>query len=352
MVISSWVAWRRSPLYSVKTTLKIVGAFILVVASVIGMTRAFTSDLVSGSPVMEGVLIGIGIIAIGTGATGLLIRITDSHIAQVPASVRIVHTYRHQLQRWIWHLVMGELICAAAGASLPSSWSWAPLGLGGFVLLGCGPMLMGFYMRARRLDFGMTAVMAAPWAHWQYTQAEWQTWAVDQLAFEKSKIEEFSWRQWLIFLAFLVGILAVGALFAGGSLGENLIIVGGMTTFIMLLVTGLTSWGRLNLGRRNRHLLAASKETWFGAEGVFCNGEFVPWTLSGGYLIEATVQHEAPGRLMLVFQTFNGSTSALQVRRALIPEGSGADLEMLQQKLRETCRTASVHLLAPPAAAR
>src|ERR1017187_242253 len=155
MIVGAWSFWRRSPLYSVKITLKIAGVFLLIVAAIVGVSMAILNGPISHSPAAQAILAGIVIIAIATGATGIIIRITDAHVAQLPPSVQLVTIHRRRVQRWFWRTVVYELIDAGAAVFLPSFWKWLPLFLGGFVLLLCGPMLMGFYMRARRLDLGL-----------------------------------------------------------------------------------------------------------------------------------------------------------------------------------------------------
>jgi len=104
---------------------------------------------------------------------------------------------------------------------------------------------------------------------------------------------------------------------------------------------------RTNFDRRYRRLLAVQPETWFGDEGLFCNGAYTPWILSGRYLLKATAAIDAPPRVTLIFESFNGSTSTQITQRVLIPDGHLTDLPMLQQKLNAHCPTASVHLSAP-----
>ena len=349
IVVGAWRGWRRSPLYSPKITLQIVGVCLLIVAVWVAVSLGLFSGPLSHSPVALGIGAAIAIVVIGTGATGLLIHITDRHVAQVPPSAHLVTIHRRKVQRWFWRTVVYLLINAAAALSLRSSWHWLPIALGGFVLLMCGPMLMGFYMRARRLDLGMSAVIAAPWAHWQYTPAQWESWAKSQRAWEQSSSGALTWRKSLLLLLICMALFVFGALFSGAGLRENVAIVAGLSAFLMLLLIGANWFGSTSYERRYRRLLAAPPESWLGDEGLFCNGEYSPWTLSGAYLLDATAPRDPPARLVLVFQTFNGTSSVQVARRVLIPEGHESDLAVLQQKLRECCRTASVHLLAPTA---
>jgi hypothetical protein len=238
------------------------------------------------------------------------------------------------------------LINTAACLVLPSSWKWLPEGLGGFVLLLCGPMLSIGYMMARRNDRGMSAVIANPWAHWQYTPESWVQWAENQRAWEVAQEGPWSWKGVSLFVLLCVGLFALGALFTGASLKENLIIVGGLSGFLLLLVVVAYWFKRTNFDRRYRRLLAAQPETWFGDEGMFSNGTYMPWILSGRYLLKATAAVDPPARVTLIFESFNGSSSTQITRRVLIPDGHLADLSMLQQKLKAHCPTASVQLSA------
>jgi len=350
-IAGAFTAWRRSPLYSLKTTFKLVGAFLLIVAIVAGTTYAFVNGALIGSPlkspVAEGIAGFVALLALACASSIFIVRITDKHVAQLPPSAMLVSFNRHKIYRWIWRLVVFLLINTAACLVLPADWKWLPEGLGAFVLFLCGPMLSIAYMMARRNDRGMSAVIANPWAHWQYTQQQWAQWAENQRAWEEAQEGPWSWKGASLFVLFCIGLFALGALITGASLRENLTIVSGLSGFIILLALLAYWFKRTNFDRRYRRLLAAQPETWFGDEGLFCNGKYTPWTLSGRYLLKATAAIDPPPRLTFVFESFNGSSSTQITQRVLIPDGSLTDLPMLQQKLKVHCPTASVHLSAP-----
>ena len=110
--------------------------------------------------------------------------------------------------------------------------------------------------------------------------------------------------------------------------------------------TEWASWVNIDRSRRrHRRLLAAPPETYLGAAGVYCNGEFTPWTLSGAFLVEARALRDPPARVQLTFQTYNGGSSRRVAMGMLIPSRRVDDLEILQTKLRLTCPTATVRLL-------
>jgi hypothetical protein len=349
-ITGAFTAWRRSPLYSLKTTFKLLGAFLLIVTTVAATTYTIVNGALfrslTRSPLSQGIAAFVALLALACASSILIVRITDKHVADLPPSARLVSFNRHKIYRWIWRLVVFLLINTAACLMLPSSWKWLPEGLGPFTLFVCGPMLSIAFMMARRNDRGMSAVIANPWAHWQYTSEQWARWAENQRAWEIAQEGPWSWKGASLFVLFCTGLFALGTLLTGASLRENAIIVGGLTGFIILL-TAVAYWFKeTNFNRRYRRLLAAQPETWFGDEGLFSNGAYTPWILSGRYLLKATAALDAPPRVTLIFESFNGSTSTQITQRVLIPDGHIADLPMLQQKLKVHCPTASVHLSA------
>jgi len=343
-IAGAFTAWRRSPLYSLKTTFKLIGGFLLIVAVVAATTYAIVNGAVSRSPVAQGIVGFVALLVLACTSSILIVRITDRHVAQLPPSARLVSFNRHKIYRWIWRLTVFLLINTAACLVLPSDWKWLPAALGGFVLFLCGPMLSIAFMMARRNDRGMSAVIANPWAHWQYTPESWARWAENQRAWEEAQEGPWSWKGASLFVLFCIGLFALGALFTGASLRENVIIVGGLSASFIFLALLAYWFKNTNFDRRYRRLLAAQPETWFGDEGLFSNGAYTPWILSGRYLLKATAALDPPPRVMLIFQSFNGSSSTQITQRVLIPDGHIPDLPMLQQKLKVHCPTASVHL--------
>lgn len=344
-VVGAFAGWRKSPLYSLKATLKLIGVFLLIVVVVMLASQFIGNWQVSQSPVAAGVAGFLAIIVLGSVSSILIVRITDSHVAQLPPSAKLVSFNRHKVYRWIWRLVIFVLINAVAALALPASLNWLPIGLGGFILLLCGPMLSIGYMMARRNDRGMTAVIANPWVHWQYAPEKWTQWAQNQREWEESQEGPWNWKRVSLFILFCAGLLSLGTLISGGSLAEKLIILCGLTGFMVLLVLVAYWFKRTNFDRRYRDLLAAAPEAWFGDEGLFCNGTYMPWILSGRYLLKASVDNDPPTHLNLIFQSFNGSSSTTTTQRVPIPAEHVSDLPRLQQKIKSQCPTASVHLV-------
>ena len=316
---------------------------------IIGASMAIFSGPLSHSPVAQGILGAVAFLVISVGASIGIVRITDKHVAQLPSSVKMVTLHRHKIYKWMLRLAVYLLVSAAATPFLPDSWKWVPLGVGGFVLLGGGPTIGVALMMARRNDRGMTAVITNPWVHWQYTPEQWKAWVQKELDWEHKTETPWSWKKALLFNLFCDGLFALGALFNGGITGENTAIFLGLCAFLVLLTLILYWVVRTHPGRRSRQLLAASPEAYFGDEGVFCDGAYTQWILSGRYLLSATVESDPATCVVLVFESFNGSNSVKITKRVPIPEGRSADLAVLQQKIEASCKTAHVRLARPSA---
>ncbi len=233
-IVGGFGGWRKSPLYSHGTTLKLVGAFLSIIAVAVGTSMVILNGL-SRWPAAQGIAGFLAIIVLTSGFSIFIVRITDPHVAQLPQSAKLVAFNRHRIYRWIWRFAVFLLICMVAGLVLPSRWIWLPTGLGGFMLLLCVPMLSIFYMMARRNDRGMSAVIANPWAHWQYTPEKWAQWANNQREWEEAQEGAWSWKMTLLLALFCGVLFALGALFTGASMQENAMIVGGLTGLIILL---------------------------------------------------------------------------------------------------------------------
>jgi Flp pilus assembly protein TadB len=347
IVLGSMAAWRASPLYSLKSTLQLVAAFLLIVAAIVGASMAIFSGPVSRSPVAQGILGGIAFLVISIGASVSIVRITDKHVAQLPSSVKIVSLHRHKMYKWFFRMVIFLLLCAAAALVLPGSWNWGPLALGGFILLASGPSLGLGYMMARRNDRAMTAVIANPWVHWQYTPEQWNAWVGKDLEWERKTETPWSWKKAILFDLFIAGLFALGALFTGGGFQENLIIFCSLNALVVLMTLILFWVVRTHPARRKRKLLAAPPEAYFGDEGVFCEGGYMQWILSGRFLLTASLATDPATCVVLVFESFNGSTSTKITKRIPIPPDRIQDQAILQQKIGAACPTAHVRLLTP-----
>lgn len=343
-IVGSLAAWRASPLYSLKSTLKLGLATLLIPAVAVGAAMAIYDGPLKNAPVAQAVVGLFAYLLIATGAMVLIVRITDAHVAQLPPAVKLVNVHRHRVLRWGWRLIVYVLMNAGAALIVPDRWQWLPEMLGGFVLLICGPMIGLAYMMARRNDRAMSAIFASPWVHWQYTPQQWQQWIDNQLQWERAKQKPVSWRALFLFMLFCDSLFALGTAFDGGFGGENLYIFFGLCGLVVVFIAIMVAVGQLGPRRRKRLLLAAPPEAYFGDEGVFCNGEFTTWILSGRYLLSASVESTSTTCVILVFESYTGNASIQLYKRVFVPPDHCADLALLEKKLAASCPSASVNL--------
>jgi hypothetical protein len=131
-----------------------------------------------------------------------------------------------------------------------------------------------------------------------------------------------------------------------GSAGDKLAAAGFGVTCLVAVAVCVQWANRGACERRYRKLLAVPREAWFGDEGVFCNGKYAQWELSGSYLLEATAPRDPSACVQLVFRNVGGAGPAREIKRVPIPEGRASDLAVLQKRMREQCPTAAIQLVA------
>jgi hypothetical protein len=265
-------------------------------------------------------------------------------VAQLPSSVKLVTLHRHRLARWAWFFAVFLLIAACTALALPASRQWLPEIIGGFVLIIFGPMLALLYMMARRNDRGLTSIMTNPWVHWHYDEQQWQAWAENQLKVEQAEQKPITWRKACLFILICGGLLAIGPALNGGPTPENIRIYLGLYAFVGLFMLAVGIELRTAPARHHHKQIAAIPEAYFGDEGVFCNGEYLAWTMSGKYLIAAATERNGQTVAVLTFESFSGNTSVKLHKRVLVPSDRTGDLATLQQKLGARCSTAQIAL--------
>jgi hypothetical protein len=345
MIGSALIAWRRSPLYSNKTTMKLLGVVMLIAAAVVGLIVTLSLGTQHLSEVGQGIVAVVAILVVTTGSSILLIRVADSHVAQLPPSTSVMSVHRHRVLRWVWRFLIFELMCSAAGWTLPEPWRWLPIGVAGLLLILSGPTLAIFYTMARRNDRSLAAVMAAPWVHWRFSAEEWGAWAESQRIRELALRTNAGLKVSVSMVLVCGGLFAVGAAFAGDTLREKVSIVAGLTGLMALMVAAAFAFDRTAAGRHYRRVVSSPPEIYLGEEGVYYEGSFTPWVSSGKYLIEATSTRIAPACIALDFQSFIGGSSRLISLCLPMPSGSFPELATIQAQLGVRCPNASVHLL-------
>ncbi len=344
MLGGAWSAWRRSPLYSTQATLKVLGLLVLVFAVFIGIPKLHLPENVFVAIMISLAILGGPLLIVG------IIRITDKHVADLPPSAKLTNFHRHKVQRWFLRALVAISICAAVALALMNSdWVALPLVIGGLLLILSLAGLTGGYMNARRMDLRLSKVLAEPWVHWQFSKDQWQFWAKTELAVELATFKQWTWkREGMSYIKtggfLLVVTFAAGYLVPGTSLIEKLILSIGLTAIVLGILLLSDKLNRRATEHRYEKIIAATPEVWFGSEGVFFGGKFLPWYYNT-ILEGARVVRDPLPILSLLFREIAAKGSFEVTKRILIPEDAATDLALLQQNLTRTCPKAAIHLL-------
>ena len=258
--------------------------------------------------------------------------------------------HRERLRPWIIGVVVVTCVLAMAAALRPENASmlWY---LTGFVGLIAGSLVLAPYLKARRLDRGLSALLADPWVHWRYPEDQWAAWK----AAEKGRLDAESRafdpiKPSLLFGLFLLAIWAAIGMGAGADEEK-------MTTIALVTVPfaaglGVVLWSVPRRLRAQRERVAASPpEAWVGAAGIFCEGEFSPLAEWEYHLISAVISDNPRHHLLLKFRKRDGKSWTDAIRSIPIPAGAAGDLARLQGQLHETCSKAAIRIAPEEGAA-
>ena len=253
------------------------------------------------------------------------------------------HLHRERLRAWITGVCLVTCVLATAAALRPENgqmlWS-----LTGIVGLAAGSVLFASYLKARRRDHGLNALLADPWVHWRYPQDQWRAWS----AAEKGRLNAESFDATKAAVLFALFILAIAAAIGMGEGDDE----GKMTTIAIVTVPLIVGFGVVlwSVPRRLRaqmeRVAASPPEAWAGAAGIFCEGEFSPLAEWEYHLTSAVISDNPQHRLLLRFRKRDGKSWTDVIRSIPIPEGAAADLARLQCQLHEKCAKAAI-LIAP-----
>jgi uncharacterized membrane protein SirB2 len=208
LVLGAWRAWRRSPIYSLKTNCQLAGVFLAMVAAIVLVTLGIDGGPAGRSSAAKIALVIPAILLLLTGAIAVTFRITDGPLAHLPRGVSVCQIHRRRLFPWVRGMTILLVIVSVTAMLVPARWMGLPLALGGLVLLLGTSILYPLYLKARRFDRGMTALSADPWIHWHYSPEQWQSWAAIQRSWERARTPVFRWKRDWSKLIFPVAILA------------------------------------------------------------------------------------------------------------------------------------------------
>ncbi len=302
-VLSGWTAWRRSPRYSARATWLCAGAMLVTMAVVGGVAAWVVPSLLPAITWMAIPLLIAFILLAVIGISAFILRATDGPMAKVPSSAPLVDLHRRKFHRIAKGIGIAVLLLAALDIYPPIR----PVGsmFAGLLAICAVPALFGLRHKALRNDRGVSALMANPWVHWQYAQAEWE--ALANIQFPKQAKPAFSWKR---------------------NCGAGLLF--------------WVNWPVRNAAQaKRRRMIAAPARAWFGPDGLLIGDDYTPWSLSGTYLLGAGVRSDPPARLVLRFYVYGGRGANVD-KSVPLPEGAGHELELLQHNLHQICPRAKI----------
>jgi hypothetical protein len=210
-------------------------------------------------------------------------------------------------------------------------------------------MLPTAYVMARKMDRAATALQLHPWLHWHYSQEAWDAWTrtrVERLKAQPSAFElKRDWRRLTLVCG---GILAGTLIFSPGGWGERV----AWATFCSALIFAFSeaaAWeARQAPQKLRKQLQRASPDTFFGPDGMLCDGVMCMWLGVNVYLVSASLDAIEPRSLCFVFEKIvpnpYGSAQTVTINQSvLIPPGCDpADLSRLHTALAARCPSAKI----------
>ena len=343
----AWMAWRRNPLYSTRSALRILIYVVLSIAAVIALIIGTVNLVINRSPVVAGVAMGAVIIF---GALALIFIIQsvstpkEAKLATVlPPSAKLVHVHRQKVYKWAKAFAITVAILGVLAIVIPGNAVFAVYALGSIVLLLGAILLPVGYFTSLGFDRSLTIMMLNPWVHWQYPAEEWKQWVEVQAARVKATPSKFilkrDWRKFILPFSIIAGGVYI---FIPGTLMMKTLYILGCIGLISGLVALSARQGRHAPETVRAALLKVTPEAYFGRDGLYCNGAYNTWVGISVYLKSASLDQNPPRSLYFLFEKYvpnpyGGSTSMPIHQVVPIPAGAESDLALLQKELTARC---------------
>jgi hypothetical protein len=350
----AWIAWRRHPLYSpgatfrafAETLLLVIAAACAVFATVhLTEHKSFTVQMIALFSVI--IIIALGLIF---SITAITTPKSAKLNTTLPPAVTLVNMYRRRVIHFLKPSLV-FLVIVAAACSIPGPVRYiaaSVLAIG--LLLGC-IMLPTAYIMARKFDRAATALTLHPWIHWHYSAQEWQIWKTASVQRLEAKPATFLLkRDWRRVLWVSAAILAGTLLVTPGSWLVRVSWAAACIALVILFVEA-AAWDARRAPRKLKTRLdGCSPDTYFGDDGLMCDGLFFTWLGADVYLTAASMDAREPRSLMMEFEKIvpnpYGSPNVLKVSQGvLIPKDSDpGDLSLMRTALGSRCPTANISL--------
>jgi hypothetical protein len=354
LLVSAWVGWRRNPLYSKRATLISIGLGLVAIAGAILLIVAAVQLTVNRSAAVMFSTMGVVIVVDVLGLVFIVQTLTVPQGAKptsLPHATRLVTTNRRKVI--LWAKVLGIIIggFAILGLLIPGDLHYMFLTFAGFTVFIAVILLPALYWTNRGFDQSLTAIELQPWVHWQYSPEQWTAWCDVQAERLKATPPTFDIRRHWHRLLLPFGAITVGVYVfcPGGWLWKTLYIIGVCGAIAAMVILGGRG-GAPHADTLRAKLLRAAPEAYFGRDGLFCDGAFLPWINISTYLVSAIIDGRQPRSALFNFERYvpnpYGPTQVVHIHQAvLIPSGKESDLGRLQRELAARCPKAQIALV-------
>jgi hypothetical protein len=350
----AWIAWRRNPLYSTRSTLRSAVVVLLSVTAIIGLIVAAVDLTVHKSPAVVGTTMA-AVIVFGALSLIFIIQAVSTPKAArletvLPPLAVLVHFHRKKIYKWVKFFVIFIAACGFLGIVIPGDAKYAALVIGGLALLLATILLPVAYITARRFDVSLTVLECSPWIHWQYSPEQWKQWVdvqVERIEVTPPKVTlKRDWRS--LAGTFTAIAVAVFLFYPGRWLLDSLSVLF-CCVLIFAVVVLAPRENRRTAEKMRTNLLKVTPEVYFGHDGVFCDNVLTTWLSVNVYLMAASIDERQPRSLLFSFEKiepnpYSGYPAVPIHQSVLIPAGSDSDIERLQKELTARCPKAQIAL--------
>ena len=176
IAIYSARAWRRSPAYSLKSTIGAGAALVTGLTLLVVLVLEIADHLPGQSPGVIVLCCVVVIAAVVLGLAAVIMRITDGKAAGPPAGTKALNRHRRKLYPWLWGSGIALLLLLVWAALAGPLYADALFVLAGLVLVIGASLLGGLYVKARRTDLAIAALKYDFWVHWQQGPGQGESW--------------------------------------------------------------------------------------------------------------------------------------------------------------------------------
>jgi hypothetical protein len=353
--IGAWATLRHTPFYTLKSALRVVGLTVLMLGAVAGVIFVTARSVEGRSMTVQTTALASMVILCTLGLIFGVSKVSTPAGAELttrlPPNVRAVTLYRARILPW------ARAVGMVLGASLLLMLVPGPVHyiVGSFAAIAAFLamiMLPTAYVTARRVDRAVTALQLHPWVHWHYPSDAWNAWSArlaDREAMSRSvTMTDATRRRTITVMTVLTGLYAAYLVPASAMLRVASGVAAGLLVLGIALLT--RSQSRHASQRLAARLRTAPPDTYFGSDGVFCNGEFCAWRAVDAWLLSASVEAGPPRCVELWFEKVQpaayGSVAVTKVRKEVLiaADAAASDLSALQAALVARCPDAAINL--------